>query len=413
MTTDAEVQTLVAEIGRRLQGQQDEIGEALSQTMFEDIEGLDGDPQMMQMLRASVDGNINTIFHVLSNDIPLDHLQPTTAAMEYAVRAAQRGIPSNALRRAYHVGQNDLIDLCFQEVQDIDCSPELRVSVLHRITLVAGGYIDWITQVVGQAYDEEWERHIAASGNMRSALVNRVLNEEPVAMEEFLAGAGYDLDQHHVGAVLWLPAGAEDTVMGLERFVQKVAGINHAPTAPIFVAVDGDLAWAWFPRGSRTTPLDTEALCELASGMTGHLAIGLPHHGLEGFRRTHRQALAAHRIAQVAGAGQVTSFGDPGVAAVSMLGRDLEGTRDWVRVVLGPLAEATEGAQRARETLRIFLATGGSYTESAKRLNLHRNSVKYRVDRVFEDRGGPLGEARLDVELALAACAFLGDSVLS
>jgi DNA-binding PucR family transcriptional regulator len=59
----------------------------------------------------------------------------------------------------------------------------------------------------------------------------------------------------------------------------------------------------------------------------------------------------------------------------------------------------------------VFLATGGSLATTARRLQVHRNTVKYRVGRAEEVRGRPVTTAegdRLDVELALLAAAWLG-----
>ena len=68
--------------------------------------------------------------------------------------------------------------------------------------------------------------------------------------------------------------------------------------------------------------------------------------------------------------------------------------------------------ERLRETLRVFLAQGGSYKAAAEILNLHHNSVKYRVDRAIERRGRPIADDRIDVELALLACHHIGTAVL-
>lgn len=51
-------------------------------------------------------------------------------------------------------------------------------------------------------------------------------------------------------------------------------------------------------------------------------------------------------------------------------------------------------------------------TDSAEELNLHFNSVKYRVLRAQERRGHPVTGDRLDVELALPMCHWLGAAVL-
>ena len=64
----------------------------------------------------------------------------------------------------------------------------------------------------------------------------------------------------------------------------------------------------------------------------------------------------------------------------------------------------------ARVVTMIEPPTGGSLATAAQRLQVHRNTVKYRVARAHEVRGRPLGGAdndRLDLELALMACAWL------
>jgi DNA-binding PucR family transcriptional regulator len=83
-----------------------------------------------------------------------------------------------------------------------------------------------------------------------------------------------------------------------------------------------------------------------------------------------------------------------------------------VHEVLGPLARNTEAAERLRQTLRAFLTTGGSYTETAKLLVLHRNSVKYRVEQAERQLGRALDDGRLDLQLALQVFHLLGASVL-
>jgi DNA-binding PucR family transcriptional regulator len=81
--------------------------------------------------------------------------------------------------------------------------------------------------------------------------------------------------------------------------------------------------------------------------------------------------------------------------------------------VLGGLAVDDAHHARLRGTLRVFLACGSSYTTAAERLTLHKNSVRYRVDRALQARGRPLADDRLDVEMALLACRWLGSGVLA
>ena len=103
---------------------------------------------------------------------------------------------------------------------------------------------------------------------------------------------------------------------------------------------------------------------------------------------------------------------DPGLSVVARLGGDVVGTREWVATVLGDLAGDNENDARLRETLRVYLACGSSYKVAAEELNLHFNSVKYRVARAVARRGREIGSDRLDVELALLACHWYGAAVL-
>ena len=80
--------------------------------------------------------------------------------------------------------------------------------------------------------------------------------------------------------------------------------------------------------------------------------------------------------------------------------------------VLGDLSADNENDARLRETLRVFLRCGSSYKLAAEELDLHFNSVKYRVGRAVARRGRPITADRLDVELALLVCHWYGGAVL-
>jgi len=76
------------------------------------------------------------------------------------------------------------------------------------------------------------------------------------------------------------------------------------------------------------------------------------------------------------------------------------------------IALTSERNDGLRDTARVFLQSGGSYTATADQLFLHRNTVQYRIRQAEELRGRPFADGRLDVELALLACHWLGPAVL-
>jgi DNA-binding PucR family transcriptional regulator len=79
---------------------------------------------------------------------------------------------------------------------------------------------------------------------------------------------------------------------------------------------------------------------------------------------------------------------------------------------LGGLAADDEPHARLRETLLLFLQSGGSYKTTAEQLMLHKNTVQYRIRKAEESLGRPVGQHQHDVELALRAARWLGPSVL-
>jgi DNA-binding PucR family transcriptional regulator len=107
----------------------------------------------------------------------------------------------------------------------------------------------------------------------------------------------------------------------------------------------------------------------------------------------------------------VVAADDPGVLVAAMLGADISETREWVAEVLGDLAIDSENDARLRETWLVVLSSDGSYKLAAERLNLHSNTVKYRVGRAVARRGRAIGADRLDVQLALLLCEWYGSVV--
>jgi DNA-binding PucR family transcriptional regulator len=71
-----------------------------------------------------------------------------------------------------------------------------------------------------------------------------------------------------------------------------------------------------------------------------------------------------------------------------------------------------EHSARLRETLQIFLATGCSYTATASRQILHKNTMQYRIRKAEETMGRTVQERRTDLEVAPLACQYLGSSIL-
>lgn len=409
---------LVRQVVDRLRSRFPEVSAAMTGLILDASGPLDL-AELRLLLEASVEGNLDTGLHLLVNDIPVDHARPSTAAIEYAYRLAEHRIPADALRRAYHLGSEAMRRESFAEVQRLGCSPDEKLHVLHHIDGFLHTYIDWMSAEVLAVHDQETRRLTEYSASATATMVRDVLDGVDVNPSAFEPTTRYRIDQRHRGAVVWVNRAnpAVDYTPSLMQMVNRVARDPACNGPVLFTAVDRGSARVWFGVG---TDDDLRAsLSETLASLPGaRIAFGGTGTGADGFRRTHRQALAAGRIARISTRTPATpvSYDDPGVAATAILTENMAGVRTWISEELGGLACITETAERLRETYLCFLDNDSSFTRTGAEMNLHRNTVKYRVEQALEllgERAGePGGRSRADIAMALHVCRILGTAAL-
>jgi len=400
----------VAEIGASMGAHMSELVGLLHGVLAEISDETSGDRQVLDLLHASIESNLETLAHITRYGLPVDAVSSTLEAEEYARRLAQRGISSTVLVRSYRLGQQLVLDWVFRELARGEPDAQVAFTASRLFTDLTFRYVDSISEQVVVAYETERERWLAHRSTVRAAMLSELLAGERVDAGTAEQALGYRLRQHHLGAVMW---GADVRV--LEKTLSALGKAAGATGQPLFFSRDRSTGWGWLPLGRKATDLDLDAAAaELGAHETLRITFGSPGAGISGFRVTHLEAVKAQQVALAAhgNARTITSYVDPGVRTAAMLTSDLESTRRLVAKALGGLASDTEGAERLRETLLIFLGEKRSYTGTAERMHLHKNSVKYRVDKAVEERGRPLDDERLELELALVACRWLGASVL-
>lgn len=418
------VNNYVAEVAGRLHDRLAEVSSTLRRSLEDQIPELRGDAALVELLGTSVEGNVDTILHALRYDIAVERVEAPTAALEYARRLAQHGVPVNALVRAYRLGQRRMNELVFAELRAIDIPEPMRVAVIEAITGTMFEYIDWMSQQVVGVYEDERERWLENQNSLRSLRVREILAaNKTIDIDTATTSIRYPLRWHHLGLIVWYPdRGTEgpevDDLARLQRFVRELGEAAGTAASPLFVAADQSCAWGWLPyRTAVTDAVQNVRRFALTRPDSPSVAIGTMAGGVEGFCRSHREAVEARGVAIVSDRPKsstptVIAATDPGLSVVARLGSDVVDIREWVAAVLGDLAGDDENDARLRETLRKYLACGSSYKVAAEELNLHFNSVKYRVARAVARRGRDIGSDRLDVELALLACHWYGTAVL-
>jgi PucR C-terminal helix-turn-helix domain/GGDEF-like domain len=384
------------------------------QRLTEDIPDLRGDDMVEKLLDASIEENVATLLHVFEHGLAPGDISAPVAAVEYARRLAQRGVPIVALIRAYRVGHGRFLSRCIDELATRSPDAGLTAAVTSRMTDVSFRYIDRVSEQVISAYQRERDNWLLTQTAVRAGRVRALLGGQPMDMDATESALGYRIRQRHIGLIAWVTATTPNGSKGLRRLDQAVssaARVLASPGRPLFVPRDEALAWSWLPVG-RDAVISPALLSEAFddSGPSVRIAVGEPAYGLDGFRQTHRQALRTQDLALAAkGGSRLTTFAD--VGAIALMCTDINAARSWVWSTLADLALDDEAHARLRETLQVFLSTG-SYTATAERLVLHKNSVQYRIRKAEDALGRPIDDRGADLELALRVCQYLGRAIL-
>jgi hypothetical protein len=363
------------------------VREDVYHVILREIPQLRDDKPVLALLASSVDSNVDTCLQIMQHRIDLAAVAAPAAAVEYARRLAQRGTPLTALLRAYRVGHACFSDWVLTELARQADDAELISATTLGMSRIVAGYIDQTSEEMVGAYTQEREHWLRNRSAARTARIRDLLSGERIDV------------------------GAADEITRLEHAIGHVAAHAASGGEPVFLPRDESSAWAWLPLGIRDT-FDAAAASTANADVSVHFAFGEAEKGVVGFRLTHRQAVAAQAVALAAGSPppRVVTFSE--VAPVAMMLGSPDLLRAWVLSTLGGLATDDEHHARLRDTLLVFLQTGGSYKTTAERLVLHKNTVQYRIRKAEESLGRPVCQNRHDVELALLANHWLGSSVL-
>lgn len=412
--------TLARDVAHLLGGLGDlvkELPESIEALLIGEVTELTADQQLLDLLIDTIAANVDTWLSAVRHSIPIERVEAPTAALEHARRMAQREIPVNALLRAYRLGHQHGLNLIIAELRQADMPDNQKLDLYEHITRVSFRYIDWMSEQVLQTYQSEHRHWAENRRSFRAQAIRDILDGRDIDIASTSTAIEYPLNAMHLALVVWIDqhkATNADQPTLLEHFVRQsasAAGADHI----IVHTIDRLLTCAWM-----ATPDPANSVARLRTFALTHadsprIAVGQPQPGLHGFRHSYSQAEQARTVAM---ATENTSLKfvaaeDPGFKLACMLGINTAALTEWIHEVLGPLAQCTDSDQRLRVTLREFLGSGCRLKSAADALQIHANTVKYRVKRAVERRNKPIGRDRLDIEVALLMCDWFGEAVLS
>lgn len=388
-----------------------EVARQIDDLLVAEVPEVGADPAIRADLAAATSALASALADT-PDDFPLDEVAVPEPVLDLVRTMARRRLDVTVVLRGIRVGHRlawrEVIRVLDERVED----PAARYAVLtvgwDRIATA----IEAVAEAAVAAHTAEREAWLSGAHARRAETIAGLLAEEAVDADEATSTLGYRVLRRHLACVLWYddarPPPGGDAGSALATAARAVR--QHLGTPELLTVPDGTRSLsAWFGIDERTEPRAVHGV-PLPAGV--RLAAGLPAAGLQGFARSHHQAVAARRVAERSpSCPAVTSYDDVELVTAFLDRPAL--AADLVRRELGGLASADPATARLRATALAYLRAGGSARDAAALIGTHKNTVLYRLRAIDEALGHPVLERRLKLEVALTLVEHLGDEVLT
>ncbi len=340
-------------------------------------------PELAQSVSSGARPSIFAELVAMQQDASLPAQCPAVDA-EGARLAARYDVPLNTAIWVYRVGHKAQWETWYRLVGRAVADGPDRVALHEAGSDFFFAYADRISAWVTEEYTRE-----------RDLMMRDLEQRRTLVVRELLAGSSpdtgwldYPFEAEHLAVVASGPA-ARKTLMELAHALDRRL---------LTVLAEHETYWAWLATTrAEPVPLD-ETVKDTMLAVEATVAIGGRRSGVEGFRQSHTEALAAHRVARVRGSG-LTLYEDVTVEVMAL--DDPDRARQFVQRQLGELAGPSPRAAKLRDTLTVYYASGHNAAATATRLEIHEQTVANRLAAVERLTGASVGEHRAELEIAV------------
>ncbi|HEX7821752.1 MAG TPA: helix-turn-helix domain-containing protein [Sphingobium sp.] len=354
----------------------------------------------LKLANAACHATNNMLLHALARSALVDEVGPMTEVILATRALVRNGSSEEEVMAGYRLGATYWCESWAAAVDEHCPDPTLSVRVASHGTSFALGWLEMISRRVSKEYRDEAER-LAREGSLaRATYIRRLLSDDDFDIRIASRDLGYDLAGRHVALVLSRYDAHDEAALDP---VARTLAADVTTLAPLIVRMDIDTTFCWIPVQR------AEALPALRARVL--IGQGRAASGLEGFRRSHREATEAVRIARLAraSAGTVTHFDMVELAA--LCSNDVDACQAFIAKTLGPLAAEDGEMRKLRTTVEAYFSRNSNFRATAAHLGIHHNTVRYRLERVAILLRRPPEDHRLQLELALHLANRLGPPV--
>ena len=364
------------------------------------------DPTLRAELHASTRAHWKGFLAVVTRDAI--EVTPGPQVFDLARTLARRGFELPLLLSVYRIGQRALWHFITDVLQTRVSDPALRATVLLKFWSHAAYWLDTTVESLIITFTDEREQWQRGTLARRAAVVNTILAGKSVDIDAAATTLAYPLRQCHTAFTLRVDDKVpESDVQPLIESAARAVSAALRGGRPLMVSSGARAAWCW----TATPQTDVGTLRpQLPPLVTG--TAGICHSGPDGFRLSHSEAIAALMVT-AHGEADFARFQDVEIACLAAGILDDEARAAFVCRQLRDLADSDETTKRLRDTLRVYLQCGADATAAGEELNLHPNTVRYRIRQAEKKLGHSIAQQRVHIELALEIIAVLGVTPLA
>lgn len=373
----------------------DEFVKHVNASILELIPEIGADPVLVSELDASTRSQFRAFLNLLEHERQEVTLPPQ--AVDLALSIARRNMELGVLLKVYRVAQGAVWEFFTEVADSVPADGPDRGDILIYLWGRGGAWINEAIEYLIPVFYAEREASMHGALARRTETVQTILRGEVPNIDTASNELGHQLRAVQTGMVLWSEDAVDASLVPLNAVATSIASALGAST-PLTLPGGRHELWAWF--ATRGVPDLAVARGVVSAAGAVRIASGTPAPGIEGFRRSHREALDTQRCVVSGGSAERFTAYDE-VELVCLIAGHEDGARALVERQLGGLAGDDPALARIRETVRLYLGFGGNVDATAQALIVHKNTVRYRLAQAEEALGRPLTEGRTELDLAL------------
>ncbi|RFZ20791.1 hypothetical protein VIMS_00677 [Mycobacterium marinum] len=311
----------------------------------------------------------------------------------------RRGLDPFTFRIAQTVGWRLWMGVAFGLTSDPDELRELFEVTYRSIS----EFVEATSAGIAAQMQRERDELARGTHAERREVTALILDGAPISRQRAEVRLGYALNRTHTAAVIW----SDEPDGDLNRLDRVVDAFGRAAdfARPLTVIAGAATRWVWVANAANAT-LDVEQVEQAVRDVPGaRIAIGAAATGIEGFRRSHLEALTTQRmVAGLNSRQRVALFAD--IQLIALIAQNPEAANDFIKNTLGDFESA--GAE-LHKTVLTFVNEQCSIGRTTKVLYTHRNTLLRRLDRAQQLLPRPLDHSSVHVAVALEALQWRGN----